>query len=721
MTRLTQLQTNFSSGELDPLLAGQANLKAYANGAKRVRNCARRSTGGMERRGGTYDLAALPARTRLAEFEFSDAQRYVIGFSAGAVRVFDLSGTLLQTLAAPWTEAQAFELAYTQLADTMVVMHQDVQTRLLKRTGLTTFALSLFAFDRASDDNLIWQPYYKFELPAVTLNPSAATGAITLTSSAALFSAAQIGTRFRIYDAEVEITGFTSSTVVSASVKGTLVGRLGLDPFRTQSDGGGKIEATHVFHGLATGVTVTFSGSNAIGGLAAVDINLPRLIDVVDDHRYFFFAAAGSTTSLDGGGPNVKFSTAGAATRNWKEPAFSAQRGWPGCGAFHEGRLWLGGTVSQPDGVFGSKALSPFNFDVGEGLDDESVQTAIGSEDISRVRHMMSNGELQMFTATSESVFITRQNEPITPGNARIKKQAGAGVGVVQPVVFDGATLFVQENGLGVSELVYSDATNGYVSTPVSTLAGHLVRTPVAAGASPGLTDRAEPTAYFANADGTVAVFHSMRQENIAGWGLWTLGAGLVRSVCAIGPYVYFCVEVRGAFRLYRLADNALVQLDGAVLHTAGAATTTWTLDARTRNRTVSVVSELGYHGEFEIGAGGALTLPVAVSNVVAGDAFYFLLETLPPTVALPQGERFGLKQRIVRAIVQLSSSLSVSVAGKRIETRFAGTDFAAAVTPLEGHYQVSLLGYSRDPTVVITQDEPLFARVLGVTLEVNV
>ncbi len=724
MTRLTTIQTNFSSGEQDPLLAAQVDLKAYRNGARQMRNCARRSTGGAERRGGTYDLNAMAGLTRLAEFEFSDNQRYLIGFSHQKIEIFDMNGTLLQTIAgAPWTAAQIFYLTYTQLGDTMAIFHQEVQTRLLKRTGPSAFSLSTFAFDQSVDGNKLWQPYYKFEAAGVTLTPSGATGAITLTASAGFFTAAHVGNRIRIYDSEVLVTGYTSPTVVNATVQGTLKGKLALDPYKT-ANGTLEVEATHVFHGLATGANVTFSGSNGVAGIPATDLDGAHAITIIDDNTYSFtsggFTAA--TASEDGGGPNVTFSTAGAPTRNWLEPAISAVRGWPGCGAFHEGRLWFGGTISQPDGVMGSKSLSPFNFDVGEGLDGESVQTAVGSEDISRVRHMMSNGDLQMFSATTESIFLTRQNEPITPANARIKKQSNAGVGHVQPVIFDGATLFVQENGLSVSELVYSDSEAGYIATPISTLAGHLIRNPQSCAASAGLVDRAEPTSYFANEDGTVAVFHSMRLENIAGWGLWTLGAGEVKSVAAIGPYVFFCVYVRGGYRLYRLADEQIVQLDGAVHHVSGTgAKTDWTLDARVRGRTVSIVSELGYHGDYAIDGTGALTLSVPVENVVAGDAFYFTIETLPPAVSLPQGERVGLRQRIVRAIVHFSDTYSATVNDARVETRYAGEDFAGAVQPLDGHFQITTLGYSREPTITITQGEPLFARVLGLTMEVNV
>ena len=139
------------------------------------------------------------------------------------------------------------------------------------------------------------------------------------------------------------------------------------------------------------------------------------------------------------------------------------------------------------------------------------------------------------------------------------------------------------------------------------------------------------------------------------------------------------------------------------------------------RNRDVSIVTELGHHGTYSVPASGAIVLTVPVLNVIAGDPFFFDLETLPPAVSLPQGERVGLRQRIVRAVVLFADAYSATVNGARVETRYAGEAWDDPITPLNGHHQISTLGYSRDPTITIGQEDPLFTRVLGATLEVNV
>jgi hypothetical protein len=551
MPRITEIHTTFASGEIDPTLRGQKDIDAYRQGAKRCRNVQRRASGGMERRNGTYDLAALAASARLEAFEFAADQRYVVALRNGAVDIFDLDGTLLQTIGgAPWDATTVLELGTSQLGDDMVLTHTAFWTRVLQRTGLTTFQLVNFAFDVAADDFHVFQPYYKFEDPGITLTPSGSTGAVTLAAKDAAgapvnyWDAALVGQRIRIYDAEVLVTSLVDATTANVTVKNELKGKLDLDPMKTRK-GSVDVEVLHLFHGIPAGASVTIQGCNTVGSIPASYFNAAHVVAAIDEHHYKFTLAGvaynfweddngdGTATSNawttarlseDGGGPNVEYVVSGMATRSWLEPSFSGLRGYPAACCFHEGRLWFAGSPSQPDGCWGSNALQFFRFDAGKGYDADSVQVATGTEDVSQTRHLISNGALVVMDANGESAFVVRDGEPITPNNARIKRRSYVGCSVVQPAVFDGAVVFTQENGLAAYELVWDSQEQAMVADPISTLAGHLIRSPVAIAATPGTTARAEGYCFFVNADGSAAVFHSMRKENIAGWVLWELG-----------------------------------------------------------------------------------------------------------------------------------------------------------------------------------------------------
>lgn len=735
MPRLVELQTGFTSGEIDPKIRSQSDLKIYGQGLARMRNLARLVGGGVERRPGTMDLAELNSRCRLIEFEFSSTQRYIMALDAGRARVFDINGVLLTTVTgAPWTSTTAFELSYSQSADTMIVTHEAFLWSMI-RTGSTSFTISAFSFLHSINDNKIYQPYYKFADDAVTMSSSASTGATTLTASSTLgwggFVTGHVGQRIRIYDAEVEITGVTSSTVATGTVKGELIGKLELDAFKSQKSSG-LIEVQQIHHGLTSGGSVTFSGANDIGqdsagagGITGANLTGTFVVTVKDEHNYTFTATAGTANvSEDGGGPNIRFNPAGAATRAWLEPSFNSVRGYPSTACFHEGRLWLGGSTSQPDAYFGSNALQHTRFDVGKGRDGESVQGAAGLEGLSSIRHLVSNGDLQVFTPTTEGVFITGENSPITPGNQRVKRQSVAGSGRIMPQVFDGATLFVQENGLAVSEMVFQDVQAKYAAIPVSTIAQHLLASGIVDSTiTVGSSSRSEQYAFFPLTNGAMAVFHSIRSDNIAGWGLWTLGNADVVSAASVGTDVFLCVRrADGAFRLYKIADEpTFYVLDGAVEHTNATEKTNWTVDLRFANRTMHLFSDKGYLGTKAIPVNGDIVTDVPVARLLVGDSYNFELVTLPPRVEVPTGVRDRLLKRIVRAVVEFDQTDSATVNGLSVINRQADGDPADLPTPATGAYIAGLLGYSPSPAIQITQEAPGFARILGLTMEVQV
>lgn len=739
--RVTQVQTSFSAGEIDPALDAQRDLKVYAAGVKRGRNCLWRSTGALAGRPGTLDLAGLNGECRLADFEFSNEQRYVMAFRSAAVDIYSLDGALLKTLAGPWSSTQVYELTMTQRGDTMIITHQGFWPKVIKRTGAAAFTIADFVFEVSIDSRKVYQPYYKFTDAAVTLKPSGNTGAITLTASTAIFNNSYIGQRIRIYDAEVLITGYTSGTVVSGTVQGKLEGKLDLDPFKTTA-GSLVVEVTHLFHGLATGQSITLSGGTSTGRVPADKFTGTFVVTVLDDNRYEITLPAMTYTvredlnqdgtdesnvynaahdTEDGGGSNVKFNVAGAFTRNWSEPAISKVRGYPGSCCFHEGRLFFASTPSQPDGVWGSNALLPFRFDVGKGYDGDSVQLAAGSEDSSRILHLVSNGDLQIFTATREAIFVTQAGEAITPTNMRIKGQSNAGVGNLVPLAIDNVSLFVQESGQSVSEFGFSTEGGGYSANQVSVLAAHLIRTPVAVAVTQGAQGGAEQYAFFVNADGTVAVYHSRRQEGLKGFLLWEFETASILSVCAIGTYVFFCAYVRGDYRLYRVATDAIEVLDGAVHHvSATGAKTAWTLDARVRGRVVDLYSDVGYLGQVDVPANGAITTNVACSDLVAGDAFDIEIESLPPSIEVASGRRDGTKIRLVRSITNFLETENAAIGDQPVAPLLGEAD-VAQVSAVTGQVERRHLGYRRDPTLTIGQAAPGRFCLRGQTREYSI
>lgn len=729
MATIRQIQTNFSSGEIDPLLRMRTDAGAYANAAARLKNVSMLNAGGVMRRPGTMHLDELGGRSRLLPFEFSASERYILALSNQRLDVYALDGELLQTIYAHpivsflrWQESQLFELTYTQVADVMIVCHQDWPPQVIRRTGADSFAVTDFAFDQAIDGKEVYQPYYKFADDTVTLTPGATTGSTTFTASAAVFTPEHVGTRIRWQGIEALITARSSATVVTAQIARTLEGRLDLDPFKTEL-GSLVIEVTHVAHGFTTGTQVTFTGVNGIAGISASNLNGTRTITVIDDNHYRFTAGGGTnaTASEDGGGSNVQYTASAMPSRNWDEQVFSAANGWPGACAFHEGRLWFAGTPSQPDGLWGSKINQYFNFDVGEGLDNESVQVTIGSEDISSVRHLVSNRDLQIFTASGE-FFVPRSSaSSITPVNIRIARQTPYGSSSVVPRPFDGATLFIQAAGKAVREFIYNDGQGAYASTDVTLLASHLINAPRDMAVLYGTPERGEQYAFVVNGDGSMAVFHSARAEQLAGWVGWSMPNASIDAVCTIGNAVYVSVLRGDAYTLEKFADNDSLTLDAAETRTLpeGGSGQNFNPSPRFVGKTVAIIGDGAYLGTFTAHAGEYWALPVPVNSLTIGYDYPVEIRTLPAHLQLPTGALTGMPKRINRVILGLNSTAAVTLAGNRLILRGVNDDLSGTPAPYTGVKEFFLLGYAREADITITQAEPLPLRLLGLAMEV--
>lgn len=217
---ITLAKTNFTAGELSLDMLGRGDLAAYGNGAKRLRNVFIAPIGGVSRRPGLRHVDIARGKGRLIAFEFNTEQTYLLVLTHLHLDIY-ADGVAVAHVDTPWTEAQLQQINWTQTADTLLIVHPEVAPRKLTRTAHSAWTISNWTFHEA--DGVLFQPYHKFAADEVTLQPSATSGSITLTASAAVFVAAHVGTRLRLQQKEVEITAIASATQASATVKQNLV------------------------------------------------------------------------------------------------------------------------------------------------------------------------------------------------------------------------------------------------------------------------------------------------------------------------------------------------------------------------------------------------------------------------------------------------------------------------------------------------------------------
>ena len=209
MPALRRIKTSFTAGELAPELMGRPDLRAYENGARRLRNVVILPTGGVARRPGLRWLAPLNGPARLIPFEFSTEQTYLLALTAGQLAVFR-NDVQVAAIATPYSALQLAQVAWTQSADTLLLTHPDIPPQRVTRTGHTSWQIAPWSFTA--------EPFFRFGDPAVTLAPSGTTGTVTLTASAGVFVAQHVGLVFRLNRRRLRIATVASATQATAQV-----------------------------------------------------------------------------------------------------------------------------------------------------------------------------------------------------------------------------------------------------------------------------------------------------------------------------------------------------------------------------------------------------------------------------------------------------------------------------------------------------------------------
>ena len=754
MQRIRVPVTNFQFGEISPSLTSRTDSAIYKASAQKVENLFLRAEGGVIKRSGlrniykyndiTYD-SNPKQQIRIVPFVFSDDERYIISLEDQKVRVFiidpatgevSLATTITQDTLSnnlPWVDSYLNEVTYAQAGDVMFICHNTFAPRQLVRTGLTTFQVEMFTFQGSPDADKIYQPYYSFQGLDVTLDPSASSGnGITLTTSLPYFDitgtatggsyldSKHVGVTLRYGESEIEITSVQSVTSATGNVLLELKQNLLINPFTTTS-GTAVVKVTQVNHGLSTGNSITIDSSGTVGGIAVNQINGARTISSVLDQDNYTFNAGASANAFEvgGGAPTI---VTHAPTRNWTEQSFSSYRGYPAAVTFHENRLWFGGTLGQPDGVWASKSSQYYNFDVGTANDSDAIALTSSIGEINAVRHMVSNRDLQIFTSTSELYIPALSNQPVTPTNASILRQTPFGASYARPQPFDGATVFVQNGGYIVREYLYTDTEAAYTSAPISTLSSHLISSPIQMCVVRGTIDTAESYIFLLNDNGRLAVFSSNRGESRAGWTDFSTN-GSFHSVTTVDNRIFAVARYdfgSGTPRYALMEFDSTMNMDVAKNYT-GAAGVFVVSDFFEEGAVVNVVYGKDYVGAYTVSGGEVDVSDVAnIASCQIGYSFNVNLTTNPIDADVQGGPLTGEPRTLARVVLDLNETLSVSVNGTALVIRQVTDDLSQQRSAVTGKREFYLLGYNRDPQVIITQTAPLPLQINGLIAEVS-
>jgi hypothetical protein len=660
MSRFVSIQTNFSTGELDPLLRARVDLTAYTNALEKATNVVCQPQGGIRRRPGSRYITALPNSgadsaangVRLVEFEFSTSDSYMLCFTHNRMYIFkagalitNINGTgnpYLSTSGVGLTGVRLNNIVWTQSADTLIVVHPDVAPiRIVRGANDASWTASAISFDSI--------PKYAFTVsvtsPAGTLTPSAVSGKVTLTASSAVFTSGAVG------------------QYVNASPQGRA-----------------KI--------------VKFNSSTSV--------------DAITEFPFF------NTSAIANGSWDYE---------SGYEAVWSSGKGWPRSVTFHEGRLYFGGSKSRPSTIWGSKVGLFFDFEATEGLDDDAVEATLDTNTFNAIVDIISGRDLQVFTTGGEFYVPQSGLDPITPTNFFVKTASRNGTQQgVRVQQLESGTLFIQRQGKSLNEFAYTDTQATYVTQKISLLAGHLLKGPSRLALRRSVATDENDLLLMTNAnDGTMAVFSLLRAQNVIAPSEFITVNGAYIDVSVDISTIYtvvrrtinndnqFYVEIFDNDLLTDSARTGGIELEASVMHLPGA--------------TVNVILDGSVQANQTVPTSGlnVVTFPrISATSYEIGLPITVLARTMPVDLKLQTGTRIGFKKRIVEVNALVVDTQHMKINDTQIPFRAFGDILDQPVAEFTGTKTLhGILGYSQEAKITISQDIPLKMTLLGMEYKV--
>lgn len=663
MARFVTVQTNFTTGELDPLLRARIDLKSYENALETAQNVFCQPQGGITRRSGTRYINSLPNTgsesaangVRLVAFEFSTSDSYMLCFTHNRMHVYkngalitNINGSgndYLSTSGVSLTSARLNEMCWTQSADTLIITHEDINpVKIVRGATDASWTATAITFDSI--------PKYAFSIsysnPAGTLTPSGISGKVKLTASTGTpFSAASVGQYINVIpQGRAKIVQYLTATTVN----------------------------------------------------------------VVTEFPFF------DTTAIASGDWEIE---------SGYEDVWSASKGWPRTATFHQGRLYFGGSKSRPSTVWGSIVGLFFDFDPTEGLDDDALEATLDTNTFNAITDIISGRDLTMFTTGGEFYVPQQGLEPITPTSfflqATSRNGSKPGIRVQQ---LENGILFIQRQGKSLAEIQYSDTQLTYVTSKISLLSGHLLKTPKRMALRRAVdTDENDLLLVVNGDDGSMAAYSLMRSQNVIAPSELITSQGSFIDVSVDITTIYAVVKrtISGTDQYYVEKVEHSLLTDSA--KTGGVASSVSM--SHLVGKEVNIILDGIVQANQTVPAGGTVSFPRAsTSSYEVGLPIVVQATTMPIDLKVQSGTRLGFKKRIVEVNALVLDTQNMVI--NNIEVPFRSFDtpstLDADVPEFTGTKVLhGILGYSNEAKITITQNAPLKFTLLGMEYKVAV
>lgn len=650
MTVTTPLHNNFASGEISPLLRSRVDFQRTQTALATCLGYVPLRSGAFTRAPGTsYDGTTLgDAAGRLIGFRFAINDAVVLEFTPLKMRVWRygvlvLDGADPYELTTPFTAEALPLLDWVQSADVIYLASGGLlPVQKLSRLALDSWTIAPVAFRNG--------PFRVQNLDeTLTVAPSGTSGTVTLTASAALFTADHVDTLMLIEPTDYStVPLWTSSTTVAVG-----------DVMRNDGN------AYELTVGTATGNSPPVHKEGTQLVQKSPDIGWKFLDDGQGIVRITAVASATSATATVV--KTIPQACVDDPSYRWSEAAWSDRYGWPAALALYEQRLALANSGAEPRTIWFSVVGDPEDFTPSVDADGAFAYTISGQNGLNpiqslirgrRALHILGLGEEQ-------STRSSAQQQAIGPTTAVFGLDGATGAAAARPIAVGGDPVFISVDGRRLFLIAYSFQDDANQELELSSIARH-----IGAAGFAELAWQAAPDGliWVRRGDGTLAYLLYDRGQDILGWARVPLAGGIVEAM-AVTPSAdasrdELTLIVRRTLngverRCVERLSPIFATLPGDVpLSHAQHAYCASVFDVETPTdsfslphlaaETVHCWTDKGGFGPLTVAGDGGLTLPDTVSHAAIGlyDATH-QAETLDLQAAAPEGSAMGRRKRL--------------------------------------------------------------------------
>ncbi|ELY4417408.1 hypothetical protein SMZ51_001970 [Cronobacter sakazakii] len=561
---ISWIQPSFAGGEIAPSLYGRIDMAKYQVALRRCSNFIVRQYGGVENRPGTQFIAAAKypnKKCRLIPFQFSTVQTYALEFGDKYMRVFKDGGQVLVSgtsniyeVVTPYAEADLFRLKFTQSADVLTIVHPKYPPMELRRYAHDNWQIVAVQTKNGPFEDINVDEAQK-------VYASASTGTITLTATASIFGAEQVGKLFYLEQPAVD-----SIPVWETGKKTTA---------------GGIIRAgSNYYKALTTGTTGTLRPSHNEG--AAWD-GWGGTGDTDTGVQWQYLHSGFGIASITAVGSDNKTATAnvisyipenvvgsGRPSYKWARYAWNDVNGYPGTVVYYQQRLFFAASTAFPQTIWASRIGDYKDFGKNNPIqDDDRIIYTYAGRQVNEIRHLIDVGSLVALTSGGEYIITGDQNKTLTPSAFAFSSQGSNGCSNLPPIAVANIALFVQEKGSAVRDLAYSFDVDGYQGNDLTILANHLFQKHSIVDWS--FSTVPYSTAWCCRDDGMLLALTYLKDQQVFAWAPQPTD-GSFESTCSISESqedaVYFVVRrvINGETVRYieRLASRLFTSIEDA-------------------------------------------------------------------------------------------------------------------------------------------------------------